>query len=177
MSIDESGNFVSESDLTNVVSSPVGLSTYDPASYNSGDKWYNQVGNFIRTLTGTSEERRYNEYLTNLDRDFQTSSARASMNFEARQAQANREWQEKMSNTAYQRAVADMKAAGLNPILAYSQGSASSPSGSSASGSTPSGRQQNASKPASDVLSSLISTALTVALIAVKASSGLPPTP
>lgn len=45
------------------------------------------------------------------------------------QAQANRDWQERMSNTAYQRAVTDMKTAGLNPMLAYSQGGATTPSG------------------------------------------------
>lgn len=52
------------------------------------------------------------------------------------EAQKERDWQTAMSNTAYQRSVADMRAAGINPILAYSQGGASATSGAVAS-STP----------------------------------------
>lgn len=50
----------------------------------------------------------------------------------ALQAQLNRDFQAGQTGTAYQRAVADMKAAGLSPMLAYSQGGASSASGATA---------------------------------------------
>lgn len=52
--------------------------------------------------------------------------------FSASQAQLNRDFQERLSNSAYQRAVVDLQKAGLNPALAYSQGGAYTPSGSSA---------------------------------------------
>lgn len=48
------------------------------------------------------------------------------------EAKKNRDFQQEMSSTAYQRAMQDMEKAGLNPMLAYKQGGASTPGGSQA---------------------------------------------
>jgi cysteinyl-tRNA synthetase len=59
--------------------------------------------------------------------------AQANNAFSAAEAQKNRDWQEEMRKTQYQTAVGDLKAAGLNPMLAYTQGGAGTPSGATAS--------------------------------------------
>lgn len=82
------------------------------------------LGNLFKRLTGAG-----------------ITDAQSEQNeFNAIQAQINRDYQTQMSNTANQRAVKDMQAAGLNPALMYGSGSAATtPSGSTAStGSAPS---------------------------------------
>lgn len=68
--------------------------------------------------------------------DAETQAMTAEQNFNAEEAEKARNWQAEMDNTKYQRSVADMQSAGLNPALMYgSAGAGSTPSGASASSS------------------------------------------
>lgn len=71
---------------------------------------------------------------------FAASEAKKARDFNAAEAQKARDFEERMSSTAYQRAAADMRAAGINPAMlagiAAHAGPASTPSGQSASASS-----------------------------------------
>lgn len=69
-----------------------------------------------------------------------TGAEKEANAFTANEAQKQRDWQQQMADTSYQRAVADMQQAGLNPALLYGSGAngAVTPAGASASSVSPS---------------------------------------
>lgn len=78
-----------------------------------------------------NEANSFNRDEAMLNRAFQQESADKAMAFSSAENEANRAWQKMMSDTAHQREMADLKAAGLNPVLAANNG-ASAGAGSAA---------------------------------------------
>lgn len=116
---------------------------------------YNDSPSVVDYLSGSAQAQEQYNYNLALQQQAQQ--------FNSAEAEKQRAWEERMSNTAYQRGLEDMRAAGLNPWLMVQGSAASTASGSSASSSAGSVTQRdNGSK----VLSNVLGSALSVALIA-----------
>ena len=119
-----------------------------PSVSSAEDLAANNTSDGIGTDSDLSTPYNFSEFLDGLLASVGAENE-TNRTFNAFQAQANRDFQERMSSTAYQRAVADLKAAGLSPTLAFSS------AGSAAS--TPSGSQASYNVGGGDTLSSIIS--------------------
>lgn len=103
----------------------------------AANKFWKNVGNWFKDL-GSSVINAVPSWINAQTGAGPTGTQVWQASVESQEAEKNRNWQETMSNTAYQRQVADMRAAGVNPALMYGNGSsgATTPSGATGSASS-----------------------------------------
>lgn len=91
------------------------------ASGSAGGSYNRSSAQSVTNVAGNAASER-SQSMANIANASAYNNWKAAAEYNAEQARIQREWSEHMANTQYQRAVKDMKAAGLNPILAVSNG-------------------------------------------------------
>lgn len=118
-----------------------GTATLIASGMNAGINLFGGESSAEEARKAQETAMRFNAQEAMFNRQAQESMLGKEMEFNASEARAQREFEERMSGSAYQRAVSDMRKAGINPMLAFSQGGASTPSGATASVSGTGGAQ------------------------------------
>lgn len=79
-----------------------------------------------------SRNRNMQIQMFNSAQDFNKTEATTARQFAEMESSRNRQWQEKMSSSSFQRGTRDMRKAGINPMVAFMKGGASTPGGAQA---------------------------------------------
>ncbi len=116
----------------------------------------------ISNLKGIAQDNSaFNAAEAEKQRSWSAEQSANAMRFNAQEAAKNRDWQQMMSNTAHQREVKDLMAAGLNPVLSAMNGNgAAVTSGATASGVVGSGSKADADTSTSGAIANLLGSIL-----------------